>query len=422
MRRIKQALILAGGDSSRFWPLANKQLFSFLGKTLIEHQIEAIKPYVGRIYVVVSEAVGRHLKNIDESINVLKQTQFKKGMAGAILSAQKKIDGEVIIINASDLIDQSLYLKYITSLRSLSYAMIFSAQKIDQYLPLGYWRIINNKVTGLVEKPSKGNLPSNYAKLVVDYFADFNQLTDQINQLKVNRDDGYEIALNQLFQINKKIKIIKYHKEWVTIKYPWQALLAMRHFFKEIKKTKFLASTRISPTATIIGSVHLGKNIQIGDFAKVVGPCFIDDGTVIGDYSLVRECHVGKNCVIGGGCEVARSYLADRVMLHRNYVGDSVLADNVLMGAGTITANYRFDGAEITSIGNREKIATSLNKLGVMMGSAVKIGVNAAIMPGVKIGAKAIIGPGEIVADDVADSAVYFSRFRAIQAQPKAGG
>ena len=35
MRKLKNGLILAGGDSTRFWPLEEKNFFSFLGKPLI---------------------------------------------------------------------------------------------------------------------------------------------------------------------------------------------------------------------------------------------------------------------------------------------------------------------------------------------------------------------------------------------------
>jgi len=112
--------------------------------------------------------------------------------------------------------------------------------------------------------------------------------------------------------------------------------------------------------------------------------------------------------LIGGYSEVTRSYLGNKVFLHRNYVGDSVIADNVLMGAGAVLANFRFDGQPIRSKVLKEKITTSFLKLGAIIGERSKVGVNATILPGVKIGKKTFIGPGQIVKEDIADNKFFF--------------
>ncbi len=87
-------------------------------------------------------------------------------------------------------------------------------------------------------------------------------------------------------------------------------------------------------------------------------------------------------------------------MLHRNYIGDSILGNHVLMGAQAVTANLRFDGKTIRD--------TNLIKFGVVIGDRAKIGVNTTCLPGVKIGQQAFIGPGEIVKKDVTDSEFLF--------------
>ena len=42
MRKIKNILILAGGDSTRFWPLEEKNLINFLGTPIIQYQVEQL--------------------------------------------------------------------------------------------------------------------------------------------------------------------------------------------------------------------------------------------------------------------------------------------------------------------------------------------------------------------------------------------
>src|SRR3990167_7311106 len=86
-------VILAGGESSRFWPLKEKNSYTFLGKTNIELHVERFKK----------------IKNSKiHLITPLKQVG--SGMAGAVLTALKEIDldEELLILNANDYYDESL--------------------------------------------------------------------------------------------------------------------------------------------------------------------------------------------------------------------------------------------------------------------------------------------------------------------------
>ena len=161
--------------------------------------------------------------------------------------------------------------------------------------------------------------------------------------------------------------------------------MLMKYFLSTITKNK------ISETALI------------SEKAIIVGPTFIDDNSVIGDYSMVRESQIGQDCLIGSYAEVARSYVGNNVLLHRNYIGDSVLNNDVMFGAQAVTGNLRFSGEKISSLVNEEKVDTNMNKLGAIIGNLSKIGVNATILPGVKIGKETWISPGEVVRYDVDD-------------------
>jgi bifunctional UDP-N-acetylglucosamine pyrophosphorylase/glucosamine-1-phosphate N-acetyltransferase len=63
------------------------------------------------------------------------------------------------------------------------------------------------------------------------------------------------------------------------------------------------------------------------------------------------------------------------------------------MGGGAALANLRLDDGIIQSSGK--------NKLGVMIASHVRIGVNASIMPGIKIGRGSFIGSGVVLDRDL---------------------
>jgi len=86
---------------------------------------------------------------------------------------------------------------------------------------------------------------------------------------------------------------------------------------------------------------------------------------------------------------------------HLSYVGDSIIGENCNLGAGTLTANIRFDKRHIGVNIKGERIDSGRRKLGALIGDEVQTGVNVSLMPGVKIGPGAWIAPGMTLHEDV---------------------
>ncbi len=282
--------------------------------------------------------------------------------------------------------------------------LILVGKKFNEYFPGGYLKFNdNNKIVEVIEKPAKDRLPSSIVKLVFDYYSDINILLKYFSEIKTKNDDLYESAINKLLSDDLKQSHLLYDSYWYGLKYPWHVLIMMKNFLLNIKESKISPTATVSEKALITGPVIIGDNVKIGDFCKIVGPVFIGDNTIIGDYSMVRESQIGEDCLIGSFTEAARSYIANNVFLHRNYVGDSVLDNDVMFGAQAVTGNLKFDGEKIYSFADEEKVDTNMNKLGAIIGKLSKVGVNSTIFPGVKIGKKTWIGPGEKVKYDLED-------------------
>lgn len=408
MKKIKNILLLAGGDSTRFWPLEDKIFLSFLGKPLILFQIGELSKYGELITIVANKSNATTLKRLIDNANIkstqiLIQKEDFPGMAGAVWSAKNHIKGEVLIVNASDLIDYSIASK-LNLLINQENKLILVGKKFNEYFSGGYFKLDNNnKIVEVIEKPAKDRLPSSIIKLVFDYYSDINILLKYFSEIKTKNDDLYELAINKLLSDDLKQSYILYDSYWYGLKYPWQVLTMMKNFLLKIKGSKISSKAMVSEKALITGPVVIGDNVKIGDFCKIVGPAFIGDNTVIGDYSMVRESQIGEDCLIGSFTEVARSYIANNVFLHRNYVGDSVLDNDVMFGAQAVTGNLKFDGEKIYSFVDEERVDTNMNKLGAIIGKLSKVGVNSTIFPGAKIGKKTWIGPGEKVKYDLED-------------------
>src|SRR3989344_6475907 len=395
MRKIKNILILAGGDGSRFWPLSQKSYFLFLGIPLLQHLIEYFGSCTEKITIIINSSDVQMINRFNSSLkfSLIEQQANYQGQAGAILSAKNKITGEVLILNAEDFFNFKVLIQFIDRVDQKDLDYLCLAKKVDNYFPGVYLNFSNNRLISIVEKPDPEKIPSNLVKLVADYFKDFNQLILALEKTETNRDDQYEQAINAIIDRSTKTNYVLYEDYWYPLKYPWHVLPLMKYFLNQLNK-----------------EIRVGKNVKIAKTAKIVGPCFIDDNSIIGDFTMLRDSHIGKNCLIGGYSEVTRSYLGDNVSLHRNYVGDSVLANNVLFGAQAATANFRFDSGNIKSAVNKSKIDTNLKKLGAIIGSGSKIGVNSTILPGVKIGKNTYIAPGYTIAEDVEDKKFIFKR------------
>jgi NDP-sugar pyrophosphorylase family protein len=127
----------------------------------------------------------------------------------------------------------------------------------------------------------------------------------------------------------------------------------------------------------------------------------IKSPAIIGDMTEVRQgaylrgyCIAGKRCVLGHTTEIKHSiFLNDAKAGHFAYVGDSILGNNVNLGAGTKLANLKFLPGNITVFFQGEQIDTSRRKLGAILGDGCQTGCNSVTSPGTLMAKGAILMP-----------------------------
>lgn len=111
---------------------------------------------------------------------------------------------------------------------------------------------------------------------------------------------------------------------------------------------------------------------------------------------------------IGYSVEVKGSIVMNNSKIpHFNYVGDSIIGEHVNLGAGTVTANLRFDHGHIKVKVKSDVVDTNMEKLGSIIGGYAQTGINVSILPGKKIGSYALIYPGCVVDRDVNSHEVF---------------
>ncbi|MFH0834122.1 MAG: NTP transferase domain-containing protein [Patescibacteria group bacterium] len=392
-----QALLLAAGRSRRFQPLGDKNFFQIGDEYLIEKSVANLqKAGATKIMIVANAANEKRIAQLFPKAQVLVQQKLEDGMAGAVLTAAKFLTEPTLIASTNDLVEPS-EIRKVSQARNCDGALL--AQKVAEYFPGGYLKITNGRITDIVEKPALNKAPSDLVNLVFHFFHEPRKLVAELTKISNKKDDGYELALAKLFKTGKFIAV-ENKKTWRAVKFPWHALDLIVDFTKDLK-SKISPKSSIAKTAIIQNSI-ISPGAKIFDFA-IVRNSFIGANTVVGSHSLVRDSQILANAVVGSSSEVARSSLGAHSWTHRNYLGDSIIAENVSLGSGAVCANLRLDEDEIFAEIEKQKIGAGRNKFGAVIGESSRIGVNTSVMPGVFIGKNCFVGSGIVVAQNLKD-------------------
>lgn len=186
--------------------------------------------------------------------------------------------------------------------------------------------------------------------------------------------------------------------EWV-----WQALAGLpawlTHYFTHHAAKK---QGEISPAANLHGNnISIGEGTVIEDGVTIVGP------TIIGKHCEIRQgAYIRGDAIIGDGAILGHaSELKGSIMLngakapHFAYVGDSILGNEVNLGAGTKLSNLAVSSEKGTD-GKRPTIHipingitvdTGLTKFGAIIGDDSQTGCNSVTNPGTIIGKRVLI-------------------------------
>ncbi|MDD5144514.1 MAG: sugar phosphate nucleotidyltransferase [Candidatus Pacebacteria bacterium] len=407
-----QAIILAAGESSRFWPLnkKNKSLTRIMGRPLIWYALKSLEEKGFKEAIIIQDAsreIEKELKNFE-----LKELKPKyvvqpvaKGMGDALLCARDLIKDYFLVLNSyhfeiKEILDAQEKNKE-TSLKEKSVEMILFGSKTDQPWNYGIFEIDKSnsvRVTGLVEKPEKGKEPSDI-RIIGIYVLPTNFL-DYLKRVGESHY-SFEEAISLYLKENNLTVVVGDVPPTPSLKYPWDLFLVNR-----LLMNKYLAGNK----------VELGKNVKIHEGAVIKGPCYVGDNCVIGNNSLLREyTNLENNCMVGAFSEVTRSIFQEDVHIHSGFVGDSILGKGCRIGAGTITANLRINREEVKVLVKGEKMGTGLNSLGVIVGENSKVGIHCSLMPGIMIGSNSSVGPNSLVLENIEDSTNFYSEFKGVK-------
>lgn len=416
-----QAIALAAGQSSRFWPLnkSHKSLFKIMGKPLIWHTIKGLKKSgIKEIIIIQSpkKEIEKELKDYDFGISVKYIVQSKpRGMGDAVWQARHLVKDKFFLIHAYHF-DIENFVKLMAEKQKKTKARIILLGKkvFDtwKYGIVGLDKKNKDRVTGLIEQPKKGKELSDIGlKGIYLLSKDFFEYYKRVKKHVYDFEDTIKLLIEQ-----GEVRIIITKKDVPTLKFPWELFEVEKQLMDKFLNSKIDKTAKISKKATIKGPVYIGRNTKVLEGATIKGPVYIGNNCTIGNNSLVREyVNLEENCIIGANAEITRSIFQKDVHVHSGYFGDSIFGEGCRAGAGTITANVRIDRGNINSIVKGERINTGLKSLGVMVGQSTKIGINCSLMPGRLIGSNCLIGPKTVVSENIEDGTEFYTEIKGIK-------
>ena len=130
----------------------------------------------------------------------------------------------------------------------------------------------------------------------------------------------------------------------------------------------------IHKNAIVEENVVLKNGIIIGEGSTVKSGAYLRDGVFI-----------GKKVNVGANCELKQSIIFNYSRIaHLNYVGNSVIGEDVNLEAGAVLANHfnERENKEIVVLTDGKKIITGATKFGSLLGDGCRIGANSVLNPG----------------------------------------
>lgn len=413
-----QAIILAAGASSRFWPInhGHKSQINILGQSLIYWTIKGLASNgIKDIIIIIgpNSYLKEKLSFVQQelSVNISYIVQEEPlGTGNAIFRAKEYIKESFFIVWPYKINTKKVVGKILEKYNNETPQVVLVGAKTSTPWDYGILKFEGEKIVEIFENPEPGQEPSDI-KTLGTYFLqpDF---FEYYQKIKKHHSEDFIDGLN-LYIKDKEAKVVILEKELPSLKYPWEALNISKIMLGSEEFKDYIAPTAsIGKNVVINGKAYIGENAVIGDNTVISGPCFIGDQCKIGVSNVLRgPVNLEREVITGAFTEIKNSIIQKGTHIHSGYFGDSVIGENCRFGAEFVTANRRIDRANIKSQVKGKKIDTGLTHLGAIIGDKTCFGIRTGTMPGVLIGSNCLIGPGTLIFENIEDNKTVYAKF-----------
>ncbi len=435
--------ILAAGRGTRMKSRLPKVLHSLGGRSLVGRVLDSVEPLSPSRRIVI---VGYQSEEVQAAMHLIPSLEFVEqtvqlGTGHAIQQLLPHLEdytGDLLILNGDLPLIRSETLKQMlqTHAQNQNAATILTSHLPD---PTGYGRVFcndENIVQQMVEhKDCSAAQRQNHRINAGVYCFRWPDLAKVLPHLQANNAQKEYYLTDAVTQVGKVMAVdVEDYQEILGINDRLQLATASEILQKRVKEKWMLAGvTLIDPTSITIDETvelqpdviiepqthlrgntviqtgsHIGpgsliENSQLSENVtvqySVVSDSTVKAGSRIGPYAHLRgHVEVGAGCRVGNFVELKNTQLGDRTnAAHLSYIGDTVVGNQVNIGAGTITANYDGVKKHRTKIGDR-----------------TKTGANSVLVAPLTLGDDVYIAAGSTVTEDVPDNSLVIARSRQV--------
>lgn len=377
------------------WPLTEtrpKPLLPVAGKTVLERVLDACRPHVDGFVLVVGYRAGMIHDLVGDSyrgheVEYVGQDEAR-GTGDAVAQAYDKVGGRFVVVNGDVLVSSA-------SIGAVADAdgNAVAVRRVGEPSQYGVVEVEDGYLQRIVEKPDDPSTD----RVNAGVYAFKREVFEVVDSLEQSERGEIEItdALTEL-----KPRAVEYEGEWMDVGYPWDLLEAQEMLLDKLEGS---VDGEVADGAVLEGEVVVEEGATVRTGSVIEGPALIRSGATVGPNAYVRgPTTVEEGAKVGHACEVKASVLMeDARVSHLSYVGDSVLGEDVNLGAGTDVANLRHDDEEVESTVKGRTVDTGRRKFGAVFGDGAKTGIDTSLDAGVKVDAGAKTAPNESVFADV---------------------
>jgi UDP-N-acetylglucosamine diphosphorylase / glucose-1-phosphate thymidylyltransferase / UDP-N-acetylgalactosamine diphosphorylase / glucosamine-1-phosphate N-acetyltransferase / galactosamine-1-phosphate N-acetyltransferase len=438
---IKTAVILAAGEGKKMWPYSStrqKAALPLANKPIIRWQVEKLhRAGVENIIVVVGyrkQQVVNALAGID---NIVFVDQEGTGTTGALLSGLKHVDDDSFILLYGDVV---LTFDEIQKFCDSSGDAIFSAlvNPLGSELPQNWIcaSVTNDNIDAVLGHP-RDDVTHRFAGMFAlskSFLPYVKRTMDSMQSVQVGmmppEEPQFEDAIQAAIDNGETVRAVQASNRAFDIDKPWHYLEASYYWNEyvcgKIEHDVIGKGAKVSDGADISGRLVLGDNVEIGKGViiegnlvagadtKIIQGAILDKNIIVGKRCTIRRyCQIennstiGPDCFIGHGAEVA-GLLLRRVFAYHYGEFWGIIGDNSDLGAATVCGNLRFDDQATIHNSGEHRETPGFGANAAYLGDFVRTGVNAIIMPGIKVGSYSVIGAGAQVMKDVEERTLLY--------------
>jgi len=418
-------VVLAAGKGTRMRSALPKVLHPIAGRPMLGHALAAAATLApARAAVVVghgAEAVGAVAEAALPGARICLQAQ-QKGTAHAVLAARAMLEGfagdVVILYGDTPFIAPGTLARLVAARAGAAVAVLgFEAAEPGRYgrLVLGGDGMLDRIVEAkdatedelAIRSCNSGVMAADAATLLrlldrvdCDNAQGEYYLTDVVGLARAEGLACRAVLCDEVetMGVNDRIELARAEAIYQA-RARHEAMLAGATM--TAPETVFLSwDTVLGRDVTIGPSVVFAPGVRVADGAEIRAFCHLEgaevgEGAIVGPFARLRPgARIGAGAHVGNFVEIKNASLGDGAKAnHLTYVGDASVGAGANLGAGTITCNY--DG---------------FDKHRTDIGAGAFIGVNAALIAPVSVGANAYVATGTVVTRDVPEDALAIAR------------